>query len=308
MVNHFLTGNEMEPEEIRTLIDFADDLKKERERGELRQDLRGKTLVLLFEKPSLRTHISFSIGMQELGGSVVESFSFNRKKEEPADVGQVLAGYCHAIALRTHEHSILEKMADKTSVPVINGLSDSHHPCQILADILTIKQRFGKTQGVSLAYVGDGNNILHSLLLLAPIFGIDVTYACPVGFEPDSLILKRASASATGFGTRIKSSDTAVDAVKNATAVYTDVWTSMGFEAEENVREVCFRDYQVNAPLFAHANSDAVVMHCLPMVRGKEISPEMADHPNSVLFQQSANRLHVQKALLLKLMVGMIHA
>ncbi len=302
MTKHLLTGTELNPLELRALIDLAEQLRVEREQGIVRRDLAGKSLVLLFEKPSLRTHISFTVAMQELGGSVIDSFSFNRKKEEPEDVGRVLAGYCHAIMLRTHEHSVLERMSAKTRIPVINGLSDTHHPCQIFADILTLKQSFNKLEGLKLAYVGDGNNILHSLLLLAPILGIHVSYACPKGYQPNALVLKQARAIAKDCGGKITAAATPESAVRDAHALYTDVWTSMGFESEETEREESFRGYQVNEKLYARAAPGAVVMHCLPMVRGKEITDEMAEHPNSVLFRQSENRLHVQKALLLQLL------
>lgn len=299
---HFLTGTELSPIELRSVIDTADRLRTERVNGSLVQPFAGKALALLFEKPSLRTHMSFTIAMRELGGTTVDSFSYNRKKEEPEDVGRVLAGYCHAIVLRTHEHEILERMASKINVPVINGLSDTHHPCQILADILTLKQAFGTTEGVKLAYIGDGNNILHSLLLLAPSFGVQLSYCCPVGYQPNAFVVKKARALAKETKGSITAHSTPVAAVKKANAVYTDVWTSMGFEAEERQREEAFKGFQVNKELYSHAASEALVMHCLPMVRGKEITDEMAEHPHSAIFRQSENRLHAQKALLLHLL------
>ncbi len=299
---HYLTGTELNSVEMRGLIDLADTLRNERAQGVVRRDLAGKSLALLFEKPSLRTHVSFTVAMQELGGSVIESFSFNRKKEEPEDVGRVLAGYCSAIMLRTHEHAILERMASKTRVPVINGLSDTHHPCQVLADILTLKQYFTKLEGLKLAYIGDGNNMLHSLLLLAPALGIHVSYACPKGYEPNAFVIRQARQRAKEGGGAITASKSPASAVEKANAIYTDVWTSMGYETEEKEREEAFDGYQVNAALYAKAAPGAIVMHCLPMVRGKEITDEMAEHENSALFRQSENRLHVQKALLLSLL------
>lgn len=304
MTTHFLTGTELNPIAMKGLLDLAEQLRTERSAGTPRRDLAGKSLVLLFEKPSLRTHISFTIAMEELGGSVIDSFSFNRKKEEPEDVGRVLAGYCHAIMLRTHEHAVLERMAAKTSIPIINGLSDTHHPCQVLADILTLRQYFKSVDGLKLSYVGDGNNILHSLLLLAPVLGIHVSYACPKGYQPNALVLKQARGIAKEFGGKITAALSPESAVKDAHAIYTDVWTSMGFEKEEGEREEAFRGYQVNQKLYALAAPEAIIMHCLPMVRGQEITDEMAEHPNSVLFRQSENRLHVQKALLLQLLGG----
>lgn len=301
---HFLTGMELSKEELSGLLDLAETLRTERNLGTRNSPLAGKSLALLFEKPSLRTHVSFSVAMQELGGFVIDSFSYNRKKEEPEDVGRVLAGYCHAIMLRTHEHSILERMAAKTRVPVINGLSDTHHPCQILADLLTLKQSFNKLEGLKLAYIGDGNNILHSLLLLAPVLGVDLSYSCPRGYEPSALVVKQARARAVECGGAVRAARDPLSAVKGSNAIYTDVWTSMGFEKEENERETAFAGYQLNRELYTEAAKDALVMHCLPMVRGKEITDEMAEHDNSALFRQSENRLHVQKALL----VSLLHA
>jgi ornithine carbamoyltransferase len=299
---HFLTGLELTPDALRGLVSLADELRTERQQGVQRKTLSGKTLALIFEKPSLRTHMSFTVAMQELGGNVIESFSYNRKKEEPEDVGRVLQGYCHAIMLRTHEHSILERMTTKARIPVINGLSDTHHPCQILADILTLKQNFRTLEGVKLAYLGDGNNILHSLLLLMPLFGVHVSYYCPKGYQPNAFVMRQARALAKETKGSITVSTSPINAVKKANAIYTDVWTSMGFEAEERQREEAFDGCQVNSELYAHAATDALIMHCLPMVRGKEITDEMAEHKNAVLFQQSENRLHAQKALLLELL------
>ena len=214
----------------------------------------------------------------------------------------MLAGYCHAIMLRTHEHVILERMASKTPVPVINGLSDTHHPCQVLADILTLKQCFNQLEGLKFTYIGDGNNMLHSMLLLMPRLGIHVTYACPKGYQPNAFVRRQAKSLAREGGGSITVAKSPTDAVKGANAIYTDVWTSMGFEKEETEREEAFDGYQVNDALYANAAAGAVIMHCLPMVRGAEITDEMAEHENSVLFKQSENRLHVQKALLLELM------
>lgn len=301
MPKHFLTGLEMTPHELHGVLQLAEQLKLERSQGHLRKDLSGKTLVLLFEKPSLRTHVSFAIAMQELGGSIVESFSFQRKKEEPEDVARVLAGYCHAIAVRTSEDSLLEKMASKLKIPIINALSDGHHPSQTLADLLTLKESYKDLKGLKIAWIGDGNNILHSLLLLAPIFGVHVHFACPKGYEPNALILKKARALAKEYGGNVSGTSDPKIAAKNAHALYTDVWTSMGFEAEKEERERAFRGFQINAELYRYAAPDALIMHNLPMVRGCEITDDMAEHANSVLFRQSENKLHAQKALLLTL-------
>lgn len=299
---HFLTGEELTQSELLGLIDFAEELRTDRNAGRLKTDFQGKTLTLLFEKPSLRTRASFTVAMQELGGAVVECPSVSRKDEEPEDLARVLAGYCHGIMLRTFKHKTLERMASKSPLPVINGLSDLHHPCQILADILTLKQSLGSLKGLELAYVGDGNNILHSLLLMAPFVGINLRYSCPAGFEPNAFILKQAKKRAREGGGSIQSFAQPADAAQGANALYTDVWTSMGFESEGDSREKAFQAYQLNEKLYSLAAPNALIMHCMPMVRGKEISEGMAEHPCAVLYRQSENRLHAQKALLLGLM------
>ncbi|MGZ3718878.1 MAG: ornithine carbamoyltransferase [Bdellovibrionota bacterium] len=301
-MQHFLTGAELGRGDLLALLDQADQLKKDRESGKLSTELQGKTLALMFEKSSLRTHLSFSVAMRELGGNVVESFSLNRKKEEPEDVAQVVNGYCHGVMLRTHEHSILERFASKSRIPLINGLSDTHHPCQTLADLLTLKQTFGKLEGLKVAYVGDGNNILHSLLLLAPMAGVSVSYSSPAGYEPSAFVVKQARHIARETGAVIEGTAKPEKAVKGANAVYTDVWTSMGFEDEGGSRDAAFQGYQLNAKLFSQAAESAIVLHCLPMIRGKEITDEMADHPRSMIFRQSENRLHAQKALLARML------
>lgn len=299
---HFLTGEELSREELSALIEVAAELKQERQLGRTQKVLEGKTLALLFEKASLRTRFSFTIAMQELGGQVIDMVSSSRKQEEPEDLIRVLSGYCHAVMLRTHEHDTLERMVSKSSIPVVNGLSDSHHPCQTIADLLTLKDYYKDLNGLTLSYIGDGNNILHSLLLLAPMLGVSVHFACPRGYGPSIEILEKANTRAVQNGAVVKGFDTPAAAVKGAHAIYTDVWTSMGFEAESEKREQAFQGYQLNAELHALAAPDAILMHCLPMVRGKEITSEMADHPRSALFVQSENRLHAQKALLLGLL------
>jgi ornithine carbamoyltransferase len=295
---HFLTGEELSQEELNEVLTLAETLKTERQSGDFKKPLLNKHLAMIFEKQSLRTRMSFTVAAHELGGNVIESTSQTAKKEEPEDVVRVLAGYCHAIVVRTHDHMNLDRMTAKSPIPVINGLSDTHHPCQILADLLTLKQVYGNLKGLEVAYVGDGNNILHSLMLLAPFLGVHLRHACPPGYSPSAFIEKRAKARMKEGGGSIKACKDPVQAVKGAHAIYTDTWTSMGFEKEEKERNDAFEGYQVNEALYAHAAKNAVIMHCLPMVRGKEITDAMADHENSVLFRQSENRLHAQKALL----------
>lgn len=298
--NHLLTGEELTREELQNLLDMAEVLRVERQME--RKPLHHKNVALLFEKPSLRTRVSFTVAIQELGGNVIELNSSLRKKEEPEDTIRVLEGYVQGVMLRTHDHKTLEKMTKVSKIPVINGLSDTHHPCQALADLQTLQQTFKKIKGLKIAYVGDGNNVLHSLLLLAPFLGAEVSYACPKGFEPNSFVLRRAKERCKDSGGAIHAFTDPVAAVKGAHALYTDVWTSMGFEEEEMNRKKIFKNYQINEDLYAHAAPGALIMHCMPMVRGLEITDTMIEHENSALFRQSENRLHAQKALLMGLM------
>lgn len=294
---HFLTGEELSRENLLSLIEIADTHRKRRG---LKQTLplKGKTVGLIFEKPSLRTRVSFTVGIQELGGQVLELTSSQKKSEEPEDTIRVLQGMLHGVMWRTFDHSVLERTVAVSRIPIINGLSNTHHPCQALADLLTLYQRFGRLDGLKLAYLGDGNNVLHSLLLLAPLVGVDVHYACPEGYQPQKDIVRRAQVRAKLSGARVRDFKTPKEAVRGCHAVYTDVWTSMGFENENAERLKALNPYQLNIEVFERALPNAIAMHCLPMVRGQEITSEVADHARSCLFQQAENRLHTQKALL----------
>ncbi len=299
LTNHFLDGKEFSPQVLKEVIDLAGELKAERDEGHLRDDLKGKTLAMLFDKPSLRTRMSFSVAMTELGGNVIESSASLRKQEEPEDVAGVVSSYVHAVMIRTYGHDLVQRFAGQSKVPVINGLTDEHHPCQALADILTIKQKFGNLEGMKLSYIGDGNNCLHSLMILAPMLGVDLHYSCPKTYQPDGKIYEWAThRPSTG---KIIRFDTPEQAVSGVDAIYTDVWASMGFEDENEVRIKAFQGYQLNKRLHSMAQNNAIILHCMPMIRGQEISSEMADHKQSAIYQQAENRLHVQKALLLKL-------
>jgi ornithine carbamoyltransferase len=293
---HLLTGGELSSFEIESLLNFASELKQVRKQTP--PILKGKHLAMLFEKPSLRTRFSFMVAMYELGGSVVESASDTRKKEEPEDLARVLSGYCDGIMIRTHSDEELGRMAEASSIPIINALSNDHHPCQILADLLTLREKFGQLKGLKVTYIGDGNNILHSLLLMAPMMGIDLHYCCPKGCEPKPEILNAALARASNGSIAAHASP--LSAVAGAHAVYTDVWTSMGFENEKD--EKLFSGFQVNEKLMELALPEAIFMHCMPMVKGKEVSQTLPDSPQSAIFQQSENRLHVQKAILIALL------
>lgn len=299
---HFLTGEELSRDELAKLLELAETVRIERKAGKTRNELAGKNVSLVFEKPSLRTRMSFTVALFEVGAHAIELVSSFRKKESPEDTAMVIAQYSHGIMVRTFEHENLDRMAKSCPVPIINGLSDSHHPCQVLADLQTLAQSFGKIAGLKLAYVGDGNNMLNSILLLMPYLGVHVTYACPKGFEPNAFIVKKAKARAKEGGGSITPISNPRAAVEGADAIYTDVWASMGQEDEELEREKIFKDYQVNEGLLAAAKPTTIIMHCMPMVRGKEITETMADHANSVIYRQAENRLHAQKALLLGLL------
>lgn len=290
---YLLTGTELCAAEINDLIQSALALKQDRLKHST--VFAGKHLGLIFDKPSLRTRFSFTVAMRELGGDIVESVSASRKAEDPEDQMRVLQGYCHAVMVRTHEDSILTRMQTVASIPIINGLSDLYHPCQILADLMTLKEKFGRLDQLSLCYIGDGNNVLHSLLLMAPLVGVNIHYCCPPDCGPNALVLQQAQ----GHSDKIKGFTQPSEAVKGCHAVYTDVWTSMGAEVrDENI----FAGMQVNAELMSLAQADAVFMHCMPMNRGQEVSRSLPDQTFSVVFQQSENRLHVQKALLFALL------
>ncbi|NNM60203.1 MAG: carbamoyl-phosphate synthase large subunit [Legionellales bacterium] len=297
---HLFTGEELSAAQINQLIELAILLKKERLQGKKRCSLAGKQLAMIFDKPSLRTRFSFTVAMRELGGDVIESIDSSRKAETPEDYARVLAGYCHAIMVRTHDDSIFPKMTSVSPIPIINGLSDLHHPCQILADLLTLKEIFGELKGLRFSYIGDGNNMLHSFLLLVPQMGVDVHYCCPADRQPDAAILARSLARLTPENGKIQGFSMPVEAVKGTHAVYTDVWASMGFEAKR--ADHLFEGFQVNEALMSHAHPLSVFMHCLPMERGKEVSETLPESVCSVVFRQSENRLHIQKAILLNLL------
>jgi ornithine carbamoyltransferase len=299
---HLLTGAELSMCQIKGLLGTARILKQQRKKNILQNTLAGLSLALLFDKPSLRTRFSFTIAMRELGGDVIESVESTRKKETPEDYARVLSGYCHGLMVRTHEDIVLERMRKTAEVPIINGLSDLHHPCQILGDLLTLQEVFGNLFGLTLCYIGDGNNILHSLLLLAPQMGVNVHYCCPINRGPNASILMKSIESTSENTGKICSFSQPKLAVEKSHAVYTDVWASMGFE--KTTDEKNFIGFQVNESLMQFARSNAIFMHCLPMERGKEVSESLPDQSCSVIFQQSENRLHIQKALLLFFLAG----
>lgn len=293
---HLLTGEELTPKEVINLINQAIDLKTNRQNEKSGTQLAGKTLAMIFDKPSFRTRFSFAIAIQELGGFFIESTTDNRKQEDHKDMVGVLNGFSDIVAIRTHDDEILTDMSKAAKIPIINALSALHHPCQIFADLMTIKEVFGYLDGITLAYIGDGNNILNSLLLLAPQLGVNINYCCPTEFAPAEEILKRAHMRKAGAN--INSFNDPSAAVANVDVVYTDVWTSMGYESRDHY----FEGYCVDEELMKKAKPTAAFMHCMPMEKGKEVSVDMPYMPCSIIFKQSENRLHIQKALLLLLL------
>jgi len=287
--------------DINRLIARSVELKK----GKSSRLLSGKVLALLFEKPSLRTKVSFDVAMQQLGGHTIflsQSEVGLGEREPVADVARVLSRYVHCITVRTFSQSLLEELSHYASVPVINALTDEEHPCQALADLQTIVEKKGKLKGVNIAYVGDGNNVAHSLMLAAALTGANFRIGYPGGYEPKAEIVARANAFAAKNGGKIKLLHDPMEAVAGADVIYTDVWTSMGQEAESEVRRKVFAPYQVNRKLLTLAHKDALFMHPLPAHAGEEIEAGLLDSPQSVVFDQAENRLHIQKAILEELL------
>lgn len=292
---------DLTPEQLEEIFSLAQRLKRDRKDGWQHPLLAGRTLAMIFEKPSLRTRVTFEAGMVQLGGYAVYLSPPDiglGTRESPADVARNLSRWVDLIMVRTFSHEIVMELAQHATIPVINGLSDLLHPCQILADCLTLIEQRGQLDGLSLAFVGDGNNIVNSWLNAASKLPISFRLACPPGYEPNTDML----AAARQAGADILITDSLEDAVRDADAVYTDVWTSMGQEKESAVRRGAFGPYQVNANLMALAKPDALVMHCLPAHRGEEITEAVLDSPHSVVFEQAENRLHVQKAVMVWLL------
>jgi len=295
--------HDLEKDEVQEILDLAVRVKKDpaSEAGAL----SGRTLAMIFEKPSLRTRVSFESGMTQLGGHAIaiqgSEISLG-KREAVGDVARTLSGMVNGIMARTFSHQLLIDLAEHASVPVINGLSDHLHPCQALADFMTVGERLGRIAGVKLAYVGDGNNVAHSLMYAGAKLGAHVSVATPSGYEPDAGVVKRAQEDARATGSRIETGHDVESAVRGAHVIYTDTWASMGQEAEHEARVAVFRPFQVNAALMARAEPGAIFMHCLPAHRGEEVTDEVIDSPASAVFPQAHNRLHAQKAVLLLLL------
>ena len=298
-----LTGMEWTPAQVCDLYRLAADVKAHPDR--YRNALAGRYLAMIFEKPSLRTRVTFDVGIQSLGGGAMfldHSGSRLGARESIKDVAKNLERWVHAIVARTFEQSAIEELAAHAAIPVINALSDRYHPCQALADFFTLEEHFGDLKGLKLAYVGDGNNVSHSLLLAGAQVGAHVRVATPESYEPDAAIVAEARRVAGGTGAKIEILRSAEEAVSGVQAVYTDVWASMGQEQEAAAREKIFAPYQVNEALMAHAAPDAVFLHCLPAHRGLEVTDAVIDSPRSIVYDEAENRLHVQKAILLILL------
>ena len=297
MKKDFLTVLDISSKEILRLIKRSVELKSGVDSNKC--PLIGKSIGLLFEKASTRTRVSLEVGIYQLGA---QSIYMNPKEiqigrgETIHDSAKVLSRYLAGIIIRTYRHDTIAEFASHASIPVINGLSDMHHPCQALADLMTIHEKKGRLKGIRMAFVGDGNNVLHSLIEAAALTEMDLTIACPKGYEPDAGILKKAETYSGKRSVRIVREPK--DAVKDADVLYTDVWVSMGQEKEAVRKKRKFRKYQINRELLSYAKKDAIVLHCMPAHRGEEITDEIMDSPQSVVFDQAENRLHTQKALL----------
>jgi ornithine carbamoyltransferase len=295
LARHLTSDLDLSVDALSRTLDLAAQIKRTPMR--FTQALAGRYLSLLFEKPSLRTRVTFELAIKQLGGDAITCNGPIGDREPVKDVARNLDRWTNGIVARVFSQSTIEELAQWSSVPVINALSDLYHPCQALADVQALKERFGKLEGLKLAFVGDGNNVAHSLMLTAGRLGVHVAVASPEGYEPNAEIV--AQASRLG---RITVTRDPAEALAGADAVYTDVWASMGQESEAGARTAAFTPYQVNAALFAKARPDAIFMHCLPAKRGQEVTDEVMESPRSVAFDQAENRLHAQKALLVMLL------
>lgn len=305
MVKHLLSMQDLSPNEIEAILDKAEGLKEKLRKGEPHELLRGKTLGMIFEKPSLRTRVTFETGMTQLGGHAIYLAPADiqlGKRESVPDTARNLSRWVDAVMARLFKHDIIVELARHSSVPVINGLTDLHHPCQTLGDLLTIREHKGKFRGLKLAWVGDGNNVCNSLLLGCTLVGMNISAVCPHGYEPDANVMTQAKKNAEKSGAKLELLTDPKKAVAEADVIYTDVWVSMGQEKEAKQRMRAFTGYQVNAQLLKLAKPNVIVMHCLPAHRGQEITDEVIDGPRSVVLDQAENRMHAQKALLVSLL------
>lgn len=301
----FLTLLDFSSKEVQFLLDYAVELKEKFQEGEETHLLKGKTLAMIFEKHSTRTRISFEVGMTHLGGKGMFLHSRDLqigRGETVHDTAKVLSEFVDGIMIRANSHEMVEELAKHASIPVINGLTDVYHPAQAMADLLTILEIKGSLKGLKLAYVGDGNNVAHSLMIAGAHMGMELTVATPKGYEFDEAIGQKVKQLAEKNGGSFMTTYDATEAVQQADAIYTDVWTSMGQEEESAQRLIDFKDYQINDALVSHAKDDYMFLHCLPAHREEEVATSVIDGPNSYVFHQAGNRLHAQKAILAALM------
>lgn len=301
---NLLSMRDLSSDEILALLRLARELKADREATERRAPLKNRTLVMIFQKPSLRTRVSFEVGMTRLGGHATYLAPDDIRlgqRETIEDIALVVSRYADLIMARVFGHEVVEELARFATVPVINGLSDFEHPCQILGDFLTIHERWGRLDGLRGAYVGDGNNVAHSLLLGCAIVGMNLTVAAPPGFEPRPQVVAAARELAGRSGATIRVTSDPVEAARGADWLYTDVWASMGQEAEAEARRARFKGYQLNAELVGHARPQPMILHCLPAHYGEEIDYETSRLPSSAIFDQAENRMHAQNALMVML-------
>lgn len=298
---HFISITDLSTKDLFDVLDAADDLKEKRQQGVYTEYLRGKSIAAIFEKPSTRTRVSFEVAMTDLGGHALyinwHDLQVGRG-ETVADTAQVLSRYVHGIVMRANNHETVEELARHSRVPVINALTDYEHPCQALADLMTIREFFGELKGLRVAWIGDGNNVANSLILASAMTGMEARVATPEGYEPNPEIVRLA----LEMGGNIKVTHDPLEAARDADVIYTDVWVSMGDEAEREQRLEDLAPYQVNMELVEEASDDVIVMHCLPAHRGEEITDDVMDSYASAIFEQAENRLHAQKALLIKLL------
>jgi len=297
--------SDLSREEVTQILETAEIIKLRHYSNEEQPLLKGKVLGMIFQKPSLRTRVSFETGMIQLGGQAIYLGPDDIKlgqREATKDIAQVLSRYVSGIMARTFSHEIMLELAKYSSVPVINGLSELLHPCQVLGDLLTIKEKKGRLSNLKLVYIGDGNNVAHSLLLGAVKVGMDIVLATPPDYEPKSEIVDIAKEDAKRINSKIETIHDPKKAVDGADVIYTDVWTSMGFEKESKIRKDVFKPYQINQNLVNKAKEDVIILHCLPAHRGEEITDEVIDGPHSVVIDQAENRLHVQKGVLVLLL------
>ncbi len=307
MNRHLLTLEDLTADDVTGLFASAAELKAKRREGVLHPLLSGKTLALIFEKPSLRTRVTFEAGMTQLGGHAIYLTPADIRlgqRETVQDAARNLERWVDGIVARTFSHQMVERLASYSRIPVINGLTDGHHPVQILCDLFTLWEKRGTLAGLRVVFVGDGNNVCHSWLQGAAVMGMHFTLACPKGYEPDPAVLTRALERAQLSGARLAVTHDPAAAVRGADVLYTDVWTSMGQEEEHARRLKDFHGFQINDALVGLAAPDAMVMHCLPAHRGEEITDAVMDGPKSVVFDEAENRLHMQKAILVRLLGG----